>query len=62
MPKQLRYITDDGTRYLKDVRVFPCNCEICSQYTPKELSELESAEKINKLAIHNLYAIKIRSR
>ena len=57
--KQLRYITDDGTRYLQDVKVFPCNCEICSQYTPKELSELESTEKINKLAIHNLHAIKL---
>jgi 7-cyano-7-deazaguanine tRNA-ribosyltransferase len=57
--KQLRYITDDGTRYLKDIRVFPCNCEVCSKYTPDELRQLESIERINQLAIHNLYSIKL---
>jgi len=57
--KQLRYITDDGTRYLSDITVFPCNCEICSKYTPDEFRQLESTEKINQLAIHNLYAIKL---
>ena len=57
--KQLRYITDDGTRYLSDIDIFPCNCEICSKYTPEELRQLESTEKINQLAIHNLYAIKL---
>ena len=57
--KQLRYITDDGTRYLSDISVFPCNCEICSKYTPEEFSQLEATEKINELAIHNLYAIKL---
>ena len=57
--KQQRYITDDGTRYLEDITVFPCNCEVCSKYTPNELRQLEIAEKINQLAIHNLYAIKL---
>ena len=57
--KQLRYITDDGTRYLSDISVFPCNCEICSKYTPDEFRQLESTEKINELAVHNLYAIKL---
>ncbi|MFQ5782914.1 MAG: tRNA guanosine(15) transglycosylase TgtA [Nitrosopumilus sp.] len=57
--KQHRYITDDGTRYLADITVFPCNCEVCSRYTPAELCQLESTEKINQLAIHNLYAIKL---
>ena len=57
--KQHRYITDDGTRYLSDISVFPCNCEVCSKYTPDELRQLESNEKINQLAIHNLYAIKL---
>ena len=57
--KQQRYITDDGTRYLKDIIVFPCNCEVCSKYTPAELSQLENDEKTNLLAIHNLYAIKL---
>ena len=57
--KQLRYITDDGTRYLSDISTFPCNCEICSKYTPDEFRQLESTEKINQLAVHNLYAIKL---
>jgi len=57
--KQLRYITDDGTRYLSDISTFPCNCEICSKYTPDEFRQLEATEKINQLAVHNLYAIKL---
>jgi len=57
--KKLRYITDDGTRYLKDITIFPCNCEICSKYTPDEFRLLDETEKINQLAIHNLYAIKL---
>ncbi len=57
--KQNRYITEDGTRYLSDIVVFPCNCEICTKYTPDELRQLESTEKINQIAIHNLHAIKL---
>jgi len=57
--KKLRYITDDGTRYLSEITIFPCNCEICSKYTPDEFRQLEINEKINQLAIHNLYAIKL---
>ncbi|MGH1567416.1 MAG: tRNA guanosine(15) transglycosylase TgtA [Nitrosopumilus sp.] len=57
--KQQRYITEDGTRYLSDITVFPCNCEVCSKYTPNELRQLESTEKINQVAIHNLHAIKL---
>ena len=57
--KQNRYITEDGTRDLSDIVVFPCNCEICTKYTPDQLRQLESTEKINQLAIHNLHAIKL---
>ena len=57
--KQLRYITDDGTRHLSDISIFPCNCEICSKHTPDEFRQLEATKKINQLAIHNLYAIKL---
>ncbi len=32
---------------------------MCSKYTPDELRQLEVTEKINQLAIHNLYAIKL---
>ena len=57
--KQERYITEDGTRYLSDIAVFPCNCEVCSKYTPNELKQLKGQEKINEIAIHNLHAIKL---
>ena len=57
--KQERYITEDGTRYLSDITVFPCNCEVCSKYTPNELKQLKGQEKINEIAIHNLHAIKL---
>jgi len=57
--KQDRYITDDGTRYLSDISVFPCNCPICCKYTPDELRQLKGQEKINEIAIHNLHAIKL---
>ncbi|HSA76710.1 MAG TPA: tRNA guanosine(15) transglycosylase TgtA [Nitrosarchaeum sp.] len=56
--KQERYITDDGTRNLSDISVFPCNCEVCSKYTPDELRQLEVHEKINEIALHNLHSIK----
>jgi len=57
--KQDRYITEDGTRYLSDIDVFPCSCEVCTKYTPSELKQLETAQKINEVALHNLYAIKL---
>lgn len=52
-----RYIMDDVTTRLDEVSYFSCSCEICTKYTPKELLA-ESEEKINKLALHNLFAIK----
>ena len=57
--KKERYITEDGTRYLSDISVFPCNCEVCSKYTPNELRQLNTTEKINEIALHNLHAIKL---
>jgi 7-cyano-7-deazaguanine tRNA-ribosyltransferase len=57
--KQDRYITEDGTRLISEISVFPCNCEVCSNYTPDELRNLDTPEKINQIAIHNLHAIKL---
>ena len=57
--KQERYITEDGTRHLSEISIFPCNCEVCSKYTPKELRELNNSEKVNEIALHNLHAIKL---
>lgn len=56
--RQGRYITEDGTRRVGDILEFPCNCEVCSSHTPRELDGAGSPEKTNKVAIHNLHAIK----
>ena len=56
--KQGRYITEDGTRRIGDIMVFPCDCEVCSRYTPGELGRADSPERIDGIATHNLHAIK----
>src|SRR5574342_302949 len=53
-----RYIMDDVTARLGEISYFSCSCEICSKYTPKELVTLDNEDKTNRLAIHNLFAIK----
>ena len=57
--KQQRYITDDGTRHLSDITIFPCNCEVCSKFSPDELRQLEMNDRVNQIAIHNLHTIKL---
>ncbi|MBO3762712.1 MAG: tRNA guanosine(15) transglycosylase TgtA [Thermoproteota archaeon] len=52
-----RYITAHGTFKLNELSYFPCECNICSKYTPKELKEMEKNERIKLLAKHNLYTI-----
>lgn len=49
-----RYMTDYGTLRLNDLNFLPCTCSICSNYTLKEIKELESEERIKKIATHNL--------
>ena len=56
--KQDRYITEDGTRHLSGMNYFSCNCEICSNFTPKELFALKPEDRVNHIALHNLYSIK----
>jgi len=57
--KQDRYITEDGTRNISEISIFPCNCEVCSKYTPNELRQLNKVERVNEIALHNLHAIKL---
>ena len=56
--KHDRYISDDRTNRLTEMQYFACNCEVCTKYTPKSLSEMPSNERIPLIALHNLYAIK----
>jgi 7-cyano-7-deazaguanine tRNA-ribosyltransferase len=49
--KGKRYITNEGTKLVKDLHYLPCSCPICSSYTADEVKESEDL-----LASHNLYA------
>ncbi|HID90687.1 TPA: tRNA guanosine(15) transglycosylase TgtA, partial [Candidatus Bathyarchaeota archaeon] len=53
--KDLRYMTVSGTRELRDLKEFPCNCPVCSRYSPDEVREMEASDQVKALARHNLY-------
>jgi 7-cyano-7-deazaguanine tRNA-ribosyltransferase len=53
-----RYIMDDVTTRLEEISYFSCSCEVCVKHTPKELLALEFEDRTNKIALHNLFAIK----
>ncbi len=55
--RQGRYMTERGTLRLNELSYFPCECEVCSKYTPKELLEMSEDERTKLLAIHNLHVI-----
>ncbi len=54
--KDDRYITAEGTLRLEDIYEFPCSCEVCSTYEPKEILSLDKKEREILLARHNLHA------
>jgi 7-cyano-7-deazaguanine tRNA-ribosyltransferase len=56
--KHDRYMEEDKTSHLADIRYFSCTCEVCTKFNPKEILSLESEEKMSKIALHNLFAIK----
>ena len=56
--KHGRYITDDRTVHLSKITNFSCLCEVCLEFKPRELEALNEDEKINNIALHNLFAIK----
>lgn len=53
-----RYMMEGSTKKLSELRTFPCNCPVCSRYTPQELLEMGKEERTRLLAKHNLYVIK----
>lgn len=56
--KHDRYIMEEGTSHLEEIAYFSCNCEICRKFKPKELLSQGKEERVNGLALHNLYSIK----
>jgi len=57
-----RYFTTHGTYNLNNLKYFPCDCPICSTYTPSELRSMDPAERYHFLAMHHLYVIQSEIR
>ncbi len=55
MAKEGRYLTVNGTYLLKDLQEFPCDCPVCTEYTPEEIRKLDKKKRTELLAKHNLY-------
>lgn len=49
-------MTSSGTYHLTDLSELPCSCEICSNWTPKELLTTSKEERIRNISLHNLAA------
>jgi len=50
-----RYMTEDGTIKLQNLKYLPCNCPMCSKTSAGELIGLEPRERARRLAQHNLW-------
>ena len=49
-----RLLMPNGTLKLENLYEMPCSCEVCTNYTPEELRQMEKSERSKLLAIHNL--------
>ena len=52
-----RYMVSGGTKRIEELSYFPCSCPVCSKYTPHELYEMNSDNRIKLLALHNIYKL-----
>ncbi|MEM3533036.1 MAG: tRNA-guanine transglycosylase, partial [Nitrososphaerota archaeon] len=52
--KEGRYMSYSGTLRLSMLDYFPCECEVCSKYSPEELRSLPDDERVKLLSLHNL--------
>lgn len=46
--KDKRYLTEKGTKKISELKYLPCECQICRNKNPEEMSEKD-------IAMHNLY-------
>lgn len=53
--KEDRYMTNLATYKLSSLEEFPCNCEVCSSWTPKELQKEPKDKRTKLIAEHNLH-------
>lgn len=52
--KEGRYMSSSGTLRLSMLDYFPCECDVCSKYSPEELRSLPNDERVRLLSLHNL--------
>ncbi|RLG79938.1 MAG: tRNA guanosine(15) transglycosylase TgtA [Thermoprotei archaeon] len=52
-----RLMFEGGTKKLGELSYLPCNCPVCTRYTPQELREMSKTERIEAIAKHNLYIL-----
>ncbi|MGQ4892615.1 MAG: tRNA guanosine(15) transglycosylase TgtA [Candidatus Njordarchaeia archaeon] len=57
-----RYFTAHGSYNLNNLKHFPCDCPVCSTYTPQEIRSMDPAERAHFLAMHHLYVIQAEIR
>lgn len=50
-----RYMTEDGTHRLIELKHFPCTCPRCTETSPDRTMQLPDKERETFLAEHNLY-------
>lgn len=53
-----RYMTPYGVFRLGELGDLPCECPVCSRMSIEEFRELPAQERVAKLAIHNLHALR----
>ena len=56
--KQGRYMTHRGTLLLEEMAYLPCSCPVCNSTSRNELVLMERAERVRRLALHNLYILR----
>ncbi|MHA1407344.1 MAG: tRNA guanosine(15) transglycosylase TgtA [Candidatus Heimdallarchaeaceae archaeon] len=52
--KENRYMTTTATHQLSDLIEFPCSCEVCNKWQPKELLNADNRTRTRNIALHNL--------
>jgi len=50
-----RYMTEQRTIKLKELKYFPCSCPACIKNNPQNVKALTKTERQKMLALHNLY-------
>jgi len=51
-----RFLTTRGTYKLENLNEMPCSCEVCMNYTPDDLRDMEKDKRRDLIAQHNLFA------